>query len=117
MAFRNEKGGMKRGHSGFLKSGMCPFLFLLSLSTLAIFVATVSWLYLILAFALWMLIFGDDSTTFGYYALAIAVPLAAILTGGFVTLAIRWPFNQTVLGGSIAAAVILEVLFVIAIRS
>jgi hypothetical protein len=90
---------------------------LMSVSALVVFLATASWLYFIVGFALWMFVFGDDSTTFGYYALAIAVPLAAMLTGVFITAAIRWPFNQTVLGGSIAAALILEVLFVVAIRS
>jgi hypothetical protein len=90
---------------------------LLSLSALAIFVAATSWLYLILAFALWMLVFGDDSTTFGYYALAIAVPLALMMVATFITAAIRWPFSQNVVIGSIAVAVILEVLFVVAVRS
>lgn len=64
-------------------------IFFLVLVTLAVFVATASGLYFVLACALWTLVFGDDSATFGYYAVAIAVPLAAILTGRLILAAIR----------------------------
>lgn len=90
---------------------------LLCASFAAVFIATVSWLYLIIAFALWMLVFGDDSTTFGYYALAIAVPLALIISGGLLGAAIRWSADTRILSAAIVISVILEVLFIAAIRS
>jgi hypothetical protein len=43
--------------------------FLLLVSVVSVFVVSVSWLYLISAMAFWVRVFGDDSTTFGYYAL------------------------------------------------
>ncbi len=90
---------------------------LLCASFAAVFIATASWLYLIIAFALWMLVFGDDSTTFGYYALAIAIPLALIVSGGLLGAAIRWSADTKILSAAIVVSVILELLFVIAIRS
>ncbi len=90
---------------------------LLCASFAAVFIATVSWLYLIIAFALWMLIFGDDSTTFGYYALAIAIPLALIVSGGLLGAAIRWSASTNILWAAIIASVVLELLFIVAIRS
>ncbi len=91
--------------------------FLLLAAIVAVFIATVSWLYLIIAFALWMLVFGDDSTTFGYYALAIAVPLALIVTGGLLGAAIRRSASTNILWAAIITSVVLELLFIVAIRS
>jgi hypothetical protein len=90
---------------------------LLSLAFVAVFIAAVSWLYMIIAMALWVFVFGDDSTTFGYYALAAAIPLALLLTAGFVGAALRWVSRPVVLTAAIVVAVILEVIFVIAISS
>jgi hypothetical protein len=90
---------------------------LLCASFAAVFIATVSWLYYAMAIALWLFVFGDDSTTFGWYALAIAIPLALLFTASFVGGMIRWSAGSTVLGWAILAAVILEVLFVIAVKS
>ncbi len=90
---------------------------LLSGAFLAVFIATVSWLYYAVAIALWMLVFGDDSTTFGYYALAIAIPLALLLSGGLVGAALKWSAGSTTLARVIVGSLILELLFVIAIRS
>lgn len=90
---------------------------LLLLAFISVFIALASWLYLILAFVLWILVFGDDSTTFGYYALAVAVPLSLVLSLLYLRLAIRWPFSTSAMIATIIAAVILESLFVIAIRS
>lgn len=59
-----------------------------------------------LAFALWMLVFGDDSTTFGYDALAIAVPLSLVLSLFYLRFAIRWQFSTLVLIGTTVVAVI-----------
>lgn len=89
----------------------------LSFATVAVFIVTVSWLYLIIAFALWMLVFDDDSTAFGYYALAIAVPLALIISGGLLGAAIRWSASTNILWAAIIVSVILELLFIVAIRS
>jgi hypothetical protein len=82
----------------------------------AVFIAAVSWLYFVIGFALWVFVFGDDSTTFGFYALAAAVPLALLLSGTFVGVAVRWSASPTTLTTTIVVAVILELLFVIAIR-
>ncbi len=88
---------------------------LLSLSFVAVFIAAVSWLYFVVAFALWVFVFGDDSTTFGYYALAIAIPLALFLSAAYVGAAERWSAGPIVLAGVILVAAILEVIFLIAI--
>jgi hypothetical protein len=90
---------------------------LLTLAGLAVFMVTVSWLYYAIAIALWVFVFGDDSMTFGYYALAIAVPLALLLSGAFVGATVRWSVASNVLTAVIVVAALLEVLFVIAIRS
>jgi hypothetical protein len=72
-------------------------------------------LYFILAFALWMLVFGDDSGTFGYYALAIAIPLALVLSSVFLHFAIRRPFDSQSLAGVIVASIVIEALLIISI--
>jgi hypothetical protein len=89
---------------------------LLSGAFVAVFIAAASWLYYAIAIALWVFVFGDDSTTFGYYALAIAIPLALLLSGAFVGAAERWSVAPT-LTTAIVLAAILELLFIIAIRS
>lgn len=90
---------------------------LLAICTASVFVALASWIYLVLSFALWMLVFGDTSSTFGYYALAIAVPLSLTLSAVFLGVAIRRPLSRTSLIGAIVISAVLEVLFVISISS
>jgi hypothetical protein len=90
---------------------------LLSVAFVAVFIAAASWLYYAIAIALWVFVFGDDSTTFGYHALAIAIPLALLLSGALVGAAVKWSAGPTTLTGVIVAALVLELLFVIAIRS
>ncbi len=90
---------------------------LLSGAFIAVFMATVSWLYYAIAIVLWVFVFGDDSTTFGYYALAIAIPLALLLSGVLVGATLKWSAGSTTLTGVIVGSLILELLFIIAIRS
>lgn len=84
---------------------------------ITLFIAVASWSYFIIGFALWKFVFGDDSTTLGYYALAAAIPVSLAITSLYMGLAIRWPFGWPMLTGTILVAAISEVLFIICIRS
>jgi thiol:disulfide interchange protein len=54
-----------------------------------VFVSSVAWFYYIIAVFLWAFVFGDDSNSFGYVALACALPMASVLSYVFLKKAIR----------------------------
>jgi hypothetical protein len=88
---------------------------LLTLCFLSILVVTFSWTYLIAAYALWVFVFGDNSATFGYYALGIAAFVSLPLSSMFLRYALRRAAGPNALGGIILGAVLLEVAFLLCI--
>lgn len=84
---------------------------LLIVAASLVFVALAAWIYFALTFLLWISVFGDDSTNFGYYAMVAALPTSSVLTWLYVRLANRQRFDVTALTVSIIGAVAAMSLF------
>jgi hypothetical protein len=88
---------------------------LLALTFVAVFIAVATWRSFGAAFMLFMWVYGDDSSTFGYYALAIAVACSLVASSAFTTYAMRRPLGSLYLMSTILASAVVELPFVIRI--
>jgi hypothetical protein len=88
---------------------------LLALTFIAVFIAVAGWTYFGAAFVLFMWVYGDDSSTFGYYAIGIAVACSLVASSAFTTYAMRRHLGPRFLLNTILASEVVELPFVIRI--
>jgi len=77
----------------------------------ALFLASLSWAYLGIAFVLWIFVFGDDSSTFGFIAAAGAVPVALLLSAAYSWYTKKHAVTHRFLGTILVMSTAAEVFF------